>query len=247
MKMKLNVGCGRLPVRDWTNIDNSPTLKLAKVPYLPEALFRMGLIKGPTVEFASLVRAGKVEYGDVARGLAYPDASCDAIYSSHMLEHLDRNVAGSFLSEAFRLLRPGGVIRISVPDLKKLVRAYESTDDADAFMKKMYVCIESPRSLLERAKLAIIGFRHHQWMYDGASLSRMLESQGFEDVAVLPPGKTNIANPGALNLYERESSSVYVEGIKPMGLARRFEASSRTPEQKKPSNTQVAADHANDM
>jgi len=59
-----------------------------------------------------------VEYCDAARRLPLPNAAADVLYSSHMLEHLDRDEASTFLKEARRILRCGGIIRIAVPDLR---------------------------------------------------------------------------------------------------------------------------------
>lgn len=227
--MKLNVGCGRTLIHDWVNIDNSPTLRLAKVPYLARALFRAGLVKKPTLDFAATLRTANVKYGDVSKGLDYADESCNAIYSSHMLEHLNRQVARQFVRDAFRLLRPGGVLRLCIPDLGILVRHYESTGDADAFMEGMHVCNASSQKLVDKVKLVLLGPRHHQWMYDGASLCRVLANEGFTDVSILPPGRTYIDEPGELDLYERCEESVYVEGVKPFSLPAPRRASDKRP------------------
>jgi hypothetical protein len=57
----------------------------------------------------------------------------------------------------------------------------------------------------------ILAVRSDRWMYDAASLMRLLERHGFRDAKELPPGETTIPDPGALNLREREEESVYVE------------------------------------
>jgi len=61
----------------------------------------------------------------------------------------------------------------------------------------------------------LVGDRHHAWMYDGRSLSRLLADHGFLGPGVLAPGETTIADPGALDLCERADESVYVEARKP--------------------------------
>jgi predicted SAM-dependent methyltransferase len=52
------------------------------------------------------------------RGIPLATASVDACYSSHFLEHLSYADAQSFLREQYRVLRPGGVIRVVVPNLE---------------------------------------------------------------------------------------------------------------------------------
>ena len=51
-------------------------------------------------------------------------------------------------------------------------------------------------------------------MYDEGSLCALLKDAGFVEARALPPGQTTIANPGALNLREREEESLYVEAEK---------------------------------
>jgi len=54
----------------------------------------------------------------------HPDGSVDAIYHSHLLEHLARADARTFLLECHRMLRPGGILRVAVPDLEQIARQY---------------------------------------------------------------------------------------------------------------------------
>jgi SAM-dependent methyltransferase len=61
---------------------------------------------------------------DLRRGLPLPDHSCDAVYSSHAIEHFDREGARRFLGECRRVLMPGGIIRLVAPCLEGVVRIY---------------------------------------------------------------------------------------------------------------------------
>lgn len=61
---------------------------------------------------------------DVRRPLPFADGSVDAIYSSHLLEHLTADEGAALLAECFRVLKPGGIIRVVVPDLEGIARAY---------------------------------------------------------------------------------------------------------------------------
>lgn len=53
-----------------------------------------------------------------ARYLEYPDNSTDEIYASHLLEHFATREVFPTLKEWYRVLKPGGKLRINVPDLK---------------------------------------------------------------------------------------------------------------------------------
>lgn len=61
---------------------------------------------------------------DVSRGLPFEDASFDALYCSHVLEHLPKNEAPVLVAECLRVLRPGAVARFVVPDLENIARLY---------------------------------------------------------------------------------------------------------------------------
>ncbi|MDG4476032.1 class I SAM-dependent methyltransferase [Thiovibrio frasassiensis] len=54
-----------------------------------------------------------------------PDNSVDLIYNCHVLEHFKRRDVERVLQEWYRVLRPGGVLRISVPDFAKLCEVYQ--------------------------------------------------------------------------------------------------------------------------
>ncbi len=80
-----------------------------------------------------LVASGpEVRQHDLRRGLPYADGSFDAVYHSHVLEHLTPEDAAVLLGECRRVLRMGGVVRIAVPDLEGIARAYlDSIDEAE--------------------------------------------------------------------------------------------------------------------
>jgi len=61
---------------------------------------------------------------DLRSPLPFPAASCEAVYAAHVLEHLAVGEARRLVAEIHRVLRPGGVVRIVVPDLENIARAY---------------------------------------------------------------------------------------------------------------------------
>lgn len=213
--VRINIGCGQTPTKGWRNYDNSVAVRLAKIPILPELLRKLGFLGSAHYQLIQFARENEIEYGDAARRLPLQDASVDVLYSCHMLEHLDRNEATNFLREAFRVLRPGGIVRIAVPDLKRQVAQYNDSADADAFVEATLLCVSRPGSFAQRLRLFLLGPRNHQWMYDGNSLSRLLKAHGFVNVEVLPAGQTKIHRHEQLDLQERASESVYVEGERP--------------------------------
>jgi SAM-dependent methyltransferase len=63
---------------------------------------------------------------DLSRGIPLPDASCDVVYHTAVLEHLRPADASAFLMECFRVLKPGGILRVGVPDLEIICQLYLS-------------------------------------------------------------------------------------------------------------------------
>jgi predicted SAM-dependent methyltransferase len=63
---------------------------------------------------------------DLSQGIPFDADSVDVCYSSHVLEHLRTSEADTFLREQYRVLKPGGVVRVVVPDLEQICRLYLS-------------------------------------------------------------------------------------------------------------------------
>ncbi len=201
--VRINVGCGMTPTKGWLNFDNSLSVRLAAFPTLSEMLHAVRMLNDDHMEYIRFCQKNNIRWADVTRKIPAADGAAEVLYSSHMLEHLDREEAMTFLREAKRVLAAGGVIRLALPDVRKRVQEYLESGDADRFMTAMLVCVPKPRTLYARLQALFVGARHHQWMYDGKSLCRLLSEVGFADVRSLSPGETNIKNPAPLDLQER--------------------------------------------
>ena len=94
----IQIGCGQSPIASWVNYDNSPSIQLAK---LPPSLIQLGgklkLLDRQSIAYVSFCRANSIGHCDATRHIPWPDASVEVIYSSHMIEHLDRHDASLFL------------------------------------------------------------------------------------------------------------------------------------------------------
>lgn len=211
---RLNIGCGDRPAAGWINYDNSLTVLLSRIPYLPNLLGGVGLLSPAQLRFIAVARASGIRYADVVRQIPHPAASVDLIYTCHMLEHLTRAEAARFLQECRRVLAPGGAIRIVVPDLRLLVDKYQASQNADRFVESLYMAPTEPESLIFRLKCLIVGGRLHLWMYDSHSLVNLLVSAGFANPTVLPPGRTTITGLVNIDLAERSEESLYIEAVR---------------------------------
>lgn len=78
----------------------------------------------PSRSLNSAARPSHVVAHDVRAGIPFSDAIFDLVYYSHVLEHFSGAKAPWFLEECWRVLRPGGVLRVAVPDLEAIARQY---------------------------------------------------------------------------------------------------------------------------
>jgi predicted SAM-dependent methyltransferase len=65
-----------------------------------------------------------VEVHNLIHGFPYADDRFDAVYHSQVLEHIPKDKAAGFLRECLRVLKPGGVLRVVVPDLENIAIEY---------------------------------------------------------------------------------------------------------------------------
>ena len=212
-KSRINFGCGQTPTRGWKNYDNSWSVRLARMPIFLSIVSKLGLISKPQQNFISMVKEANIRWADATKCIPEKNGTIDVIYSSHMLEHLERDDALQFLKEARRILKSGGFIRIAVPDMKYCVENYLKDGDIDSFIENTRLTRKRPRTLIEKLKYLIVGDRNHQWMYDGNSLCKLLLAAGFNEPRVMEPGCTIIPESGEINLEERVPESVFVEAV----------------------------------
>lgn len=212
---RVNVGCGMTPTAGWLNCDNSLSARLARIPdRLLGLAAGLGLLTPQQLAYIRFCRSHQIRYCNAATHLPCATNSAAVLYSSHMLEHLDQAEARAFVQEAYRILVPGGIIRIVVPGLARKVADYCEHGDADQFIRSLWLATPKPRTLIEQLRTALIGPRHHAWMYDEKSLCALLQDCGFRNPLALAPGVTTIVAPAPLNLIEGMEESIYVEAEK---------------------------------
>lgn len=80
---------------------------------------------------------------DVRKLSVFKNGSVDLIYASHVLEHFHRHETFSILLEWNRVLKPGGKLRLAVPDWEATVKVYNKTGEYENLMNWIYGSYES--------------------------------------------------------------------------------------------------------
>lgn len=154
---------------------------------------------------------------DITRGLPLPDACVTGVFSEHCLEHLPLLAGDRVLSEIWRVLRPGGRVRLVVPDGELYMSRYVDWIRNGNQQKLPY----SDTDFFEGIYQPIISVNRifhghgHAFIYDYAVLRDLLYHNGFVEIerAAFGEGKDERL---LVDTPRRASESLYVEAIKPV-------------------------------
>jgi SAM-dependent methyltransferase len=206
---------------------------LAKYPAIRSLLGSLHIVPSALTR----IRWGSdVVYHDLRRPLPFSDETAEAIYASHLLEHLYYNEAQRLLNDCYRVLQPGGVLRLVVPDLQSVLEEYcgatpfDGERDAPAFTLRADRVnerlglrhIEAPRGgVAIRIYKALTDFDVHKWMYDTESLIHYVEAAGFQNVARMEFQQSRITDIAELEVPGRvlHGAGICVEAVKPLVAA----------------------------
>ena len=166
---RLHLGCFDRAIEGWVNTDISPHVYVARIPGAARVLWALGLMSAERLEqhrrgvFDGLYRL------DLTKRLPWRDGEFEAAFSAHVFEHLYRDDAKRCAAEVHRVLAPGGVFRITVPDLDHAIERYDPRWPEE-LLQLVY------ENTQRRDK------NRHHWMYNEHSLRRMLLAAGFAEV-----------------------------------------------------------------
>jgi len=201
----VNFGCGANPATGdsgYLNIDGSLTVRLAKLPF-PASFF------GTRADFIGVIRAQGIRYGTADR-LKFPPNSLDGFYASHVLEHLPRRRCEDLLARLLVWLKPSGVLRVVLPDLKRFAASYVAGKTNASELVASTHLAEDGLSWWEIA----FGHSQHRWMYDADSFSQILVRLGYRDVREHSFGEGRLPALSALDIPSRQAESFYIEAGK---------------------------------
>ena len=147
---------------------------------------------------------------DVAWNLASPlpfePMSVDAVFHEHLLEHMPLQAGAALMQECYRVLKPGGILRIGVPDAGQLIRSYAGD--------RTYLEERRPgRPTAMMAVQELFYWHRHCAMFDGETLRLFFQASGFADPEEREFGNSDIGQ--APDTERRRDETLYMEARKP--------------------------------
>jgi predicted SAM-dependent methyltransferase len=203
---KLQLGSGPNPLPGWLNTDLTPEAH-------PSAEERLLFL-------------------DAMTPFPLPDMCLDYVFSEHMIEHLAEAGARRMISESFRVLRPGGRIRVATPDLAAIVGVYERPVDPEArhyidwvmATLRPDVTVGNNRCYVVNQMFNSYG---HRFIYDEETLTAVLLAAGFICPVRQKPGESTDPNLQGLEAHGRALGDEEVNRFETLVLEARRPSSGR--------------------
>ena len=201
--VKVNLGSGLTVADGWFNIDGHMRSFFSTWPkFVLRIVYHLIQTSSKVYsedEYISILKNYRYIHHNLKYGIPFLDLSVDFLYASHLLEHLFLCDAKIFLNEAYRVLKPGGVFRVCVPDLKYAFALYQKGEKQSALN---YFFESSQADELT----------YHRYMYDFELLGNILKEAGFKKIVhcSFQEGKT----PDIKILDRLQEETLFVEAFK---------------------------------
>jgi ubiquinone/menaquinone biosynthesis C-methylase UbiE len=119
-----------------------------------------------------------IDYKSTIESLPFfDDNQAELIYCSHALEYFDRVEAETVLQEWKRVLKPGGILRLAVPNFPALIEVYQQTGELARVLGPLYGRMQIE---MEQGAKTL----YHKTTYDEKSLTELLSKVGFQEPEV---------------------------------------------------------------
>ena len=187
--LKLNLGSFKDVIPGWVNVDILP----------------LGQHLPPNITFVQ---------HDLRQPMPFENA--DLIRASHIIEHLTLEEGHFFLKDCYRVLKPGGLIRLATPDLTRIVTCYNGHEFDMAYFNdiqpKKY--IDAPTEGEKFSRLLFSCDYAHRAVYDWPMMRDFLEKAGFLHIKRRKPGDSWNIDMQTQATDQHVKVSLYVEAIK---------------------------------
>lgn len=215
-KIKVNLGSGPGKIADptWQHYDASKRLLLLKsVPFI--GLLKIGESKLNTSNWDL-----NTQYENINK-LKFRNESIDYIYSSHSLEHLYLNDAKALLRKTHAWLKPGGIMRLALPDYDKiydefrLARQHEPLFAYEKLADRLGTYpLTNPGGPIKNFIGELIGknLHSHKWHPHADYMTALLQSYGFTSVELRQHKESLI--PHIETIESREKDTFFIDAVK---------------------------------
>ena len=146
---------------------------------------------------------------DIRDGLPIEDGWFDYVVSMHALPMIRYPELVPVLVELRRVLKPGGVLRLGLPDVERGIQAF-LRGDRDYFL----VPDEDARSIGAKLIVQLLWYGYSRTLFVKDSIEEQLGDAGFAEVLHVSYGKTRGPWPEIVELDDREAESLFVEATK---------------------------------
>lgn len=152
---------------------------------------------------------------DITKGIPLESNSVHGIFTEHCLEHINFAFIELILAECFRILQPGSILRIVVPDGELYLRGYVNLLESDKAPPLPYAHRDSENGAYSPIISVNRIFREegHQFIYDFDCLKELLLKAGFNQIHKLGFGHGRNSNL-ILDSPSRKFESLYIEAVK---------------------------------
>jgi predicted SAM-dependent methyltransferase len=185
---------------------------------------RLQLGSGP-VELPGWLNSDLVSgdlYLDAGRQLPLPDSSFAYVFSEHLIEHLSEPAGLRLLRETHRIVRPGGTVRITTPDLRKIIALYEDRNETISLADYARFLDGVTGRQHQRACQVFNDFVRlwgHRYVYDEEDLTAKLAQVGFVEVERREAGQSSKALLRGLEhhgpAWENDAEAMCIEATRP--------------------------------
>jgi len=147
---------------------------------------------------------------DITSGLPFPAGAARLIYHEHVMEHITVEEGAACLKDWFRLLEPGGVLRVATPDLQYVIERYGGNWKDQAWLQ-----LPEYQFIRTRAEMVNVSMRWwgHRYLYDGEELERRMREAGFATIRRCGYGESTV--PELAGLETRPDSMLILEAVRP--------------------------------
>ena len=158
-----------------------------------------------------------IKYGNIVNGFSKHNGTCDAVYCSHILEHLTYEEFIIAIENTYLLLKKGGVFRLVMPDLRKSCENYlqdaANPEAAVEFINGIGMGLRKRRKYSDRI-ISVFANSRHLWLWDYNAAKKILDKTGFREIRICEYNDSKIKEFEMVENKERFNGALAIEAKK---------------------------------